>query len=66
MSRFTIQCKETGRFWNPMGDRFVSEMNGGYKTYQSEAIALRFARQLANRTFRDLRVVADPASRGAL
>ena len=66
MSRFTIQCKDTGRFWNPMDARFVSEMNGGYKTYQSEAIALRAARQLANRTFRDLRVVADPASRGAL
>ena len=49
-----------------MGDRFVSEMNGGYKTYQSEAIALRAARQLANRTFRDLRVVADPVSWGAL
>jgi len=57
VSRYIIQCKSTGRFWNPMGDRFVSVLNGGYKTYQSEARALRAARQLANRTFRDLRVM---------
>jgi hypothetical protein len=66
VSRYTIQCKETGRYWNPTSGRFVSVLNGDYKTYLTAAIALRAARQLANRTFRDLRVVADPVSWGAL
>ena len=61
-TRYTITDKTSGRYWNPAGEQWVSEMHGGYKTYATQATALRAASRLIQKTGRSIDAVVDPAT----